>query len=89
MKNPVEELREMIGLSRREFAQWCGVSETLVGIAELGYRQKLPPSIVKALRRVGVDIVTMEQKYAAWLLERRKEQDERVRAAIDRMAAAL
>ncbi len=65
-KNPITELRGRLNLSRAELARATNASYGMLSHAELGYFPQLPPSVLDALERVGVERVAAQVQYRAW-----------------------
>ena len=65
-QNPLRRIREEHGLSRAEFARRLGLDYQTLARVEQGYVQDLPPAVVAALARAGVDAGQLAAEYRCW-----------------------
>jgi|AntAceMinimDraft_16_1070373.scaffolds.fasta_scaffold04027_6 transcriptional regulator with XRE-family HTH domain len=65
MKNPITEVREELGLSRRQFALAAGVGYAELWRSEAGYARSLHPEVIQFLKQKGY-AGDPESEYACW-----------------------
>lgn len=66
--NPVTEVRNRCGLSRRQFALQTGCDLQALDRAENGIAGTLTPQIRDMLARFGVNVEVAEEQYREWRL---------------------
>lgn len=54
--------REKAGLTKRELAERCGISEQLMGEIESGWRNAKPENLLKIAEACNCPIVVLERK---------------------------
>ena len=65
--SPLAQMREQLGLSRRELAVAAGISWHVLYQCETGYRQSIPRRVLQALDRMGIDPEQiLESQEAFW-----------------------
>lgn len=76
MRNPVKEMRESIGLSRKEFSAQYDVPASTISNCESGNLSRVPENVVIGLRRAGVsreNLEDVQERFSKWRKEMTRE----------------
>lgn len=71
--NPVQAKRESYGLSRRQFSAVLGCSFHDLWGVETGLNNRIPPRVLNALVKLGIDAEELATEYNRWISDRAEQ----------------